>query len=182
MRFVGLRHGQSAYNLLRLCNDDPARQVPLTPKGLAQAEAAGQVLAGEALAGDCLSAIYCSPLTRAVQTAQIVNRTLRLPLTPNEALADIRSGFDGRPVAEYFAAIAHDPLCARVNGGESLRDHFERVSAFLDGLVIQGADRVLLVAHEETLRVFQAWAEGLSLEQVYGRGYDNARPYRFEKR
>ena len=174
MRFIGLRHGQSVYNLQHLCNDDPARDVPLTGLGVSQAGDAAQVLRGYEL-----SAIYCSPLPRTLQTARIVNDVLQLPLLVEPGLADIRSGFDGRPVADYLAAIVHDPLDARVNGGESLRDHFHRVCGCLDRLAAVGADRLLLVAHEETLRVFRAWSEGLALEQVVGQAFDNCRPYGF---
>lgn len=176
MRFVGLRHGQSTYNLRQLCNDDPARDVSLTGLGIAQARAALP-----ALRQYDLSTIYCSPLPRTLQTAQVVNAQLRLPLRVLDGLADICTGFDGRPVAEYQAAIAHDPLHARANGGESLLEHFQRVSACLDGLAGQGVEMPLLVAHEETLRVFKAWAERLPLEQVVGLAFANALPYRFER-
>jgi probable phosphoglycerate mutase len=174
MRFVGLRHGQSTYNLRQLCNDDPARDVRLTELGVQQARAAIPQLQACSL-----RVIHCSPLPRTLQTAEIVNAVLGLPLHVEPALADIRSGFDGRPVAEYMAAIAHDPLHARVNGGESIADHFARVSGFLDALAGRGEQDVLLVAHEETLRVFKAWAEGLEAAQVIGLSFENCRPYRF---
>ena len=176
MRFIGLRHGQSTYNLQHLCNDDPARGVQLTPLGEAQARAAVDKLRDYSP-----SAICCSPLPRTVQTAQIINQALDLPLQVEAGLADIRSGFDGRPVADYQAAIAHDPLHARVNGGESLLDHFQRVSACLDRLAEQGANDLLLVAHEETLRVFKAWAEGLAPRQIIDLPFANAEPYLFER-
>lgn len=175
MHFVGLRHGQSTYNLRHLCNDDPARDVPLTAKGIAQAEAAVPVLQQLGL-----RAIHCSPLPRTVQTARAVNTRLQLPLRLEPGLADIRSGFDGRPVADYMAAIAHDPLHARVHGGESIQDHFERVCNCLQGLADEGEDNLLLVAHEETLRVFKAWAEGLPVRQVIGLPFDNCKPYFFD--
>jgi probable phosphoglycerate mutase len=175
MRFIGLRHGQSTYNLRHLCNDDPAREVRLTGKGIAQA---GAAIAALRQAGP--TAIHCSPLPRTVQTARIVNAALHLPLHLEPALADIRTGFDGRPVAAYLAAIAHDPLHARHNGGESLQDHCARVSACLQRLAEQGRDNLLLVAHEETLRVFKAWAEGLPLQQVIGLPFGNCEPYLFD--
>jgi len=175
VRFIGLRHGQSTYNLLHLCNDDPARGVRLTEMGVQQAREAIPLLQAFAL-----SAVYCSPLPRTVQTAEIVNAGLGLPLMIEPALADIRSGFDGEPVADYMAAIAHDPLHARVNGGESVQDHFERVSACLDRFVAQGLDGLLLVAHEETLRVFKAWSEGLSANQVINLPFLNCVPYGFD--
>ena len=176
MRFIGLRHGQSTFNLKHLCNDDPSRDVRLTGLGMQQARAAIPRLQGFAL-----TAMHCSPLPRTLQTAELVNAGLGLPLHIEPALADIRSGFDGRPVAEYMAAIAHDPLHARVNGGESIADHFERVHGFLDTLAAQDGGCVLLVAHEETLRVFKAWAERLTPSQVIALPFDNCHPYVFER-
>lgn len=90
-----------------------------------------------------------------------------------------RSGFDGRPVAEYMAAIASDPVDSRVAGGESLRDYWQRVAGFLDELRVRGEQGVLLLAHEETLRVFKGWCEGLAVEQVVGLPFENCRPYPF---
>lgn len=177
MRFIGLRHGQSQYNLRGLCNDRPTRKVALTPLGEQQAEQAGAALLGESV-----SAIYCSPLLRARQTAEIVNRHLHLPLTAVPALADIRSGFDGLPVADYLAAIAHDPVNARTNGGESFADYMQRVCAFLEALQQRGADQVLLVAHEETLRVFEVWADRRAMTRVVGKAFANCQPYAFIRR
>jgi len=174
MRFIGLRHGQSSYNLQHLCNDDPARDVCLTELGVQQAQSALSQLQTCAL-----TAVYCSPLPRTRQTAEIVNARLQLPLHVEPALADIRSGFEGKPVADYMAAIAHDPLHARVNGGESIADYHQRVSGFLDVLAGRGEEDVLLVVHEETLRVFKAWAERLAAKAVIGLPFENCVPYVF---
>ena len=84
----------------------------------------------------------------------------QVPIEVHPDLADIRSGFDGKSVGEYFAAIAHDPLNARVNGGESLLDHKRRVLGFIHWLQSQQQENILVVAHEETLRVFVAYFEG----------------------
>jgi alpha-ribazole phosphatase len=155
MHFYCMRHGRTNYNDLGLCNDDPARGVVLTETGIAQAEAAAQQLRGVAL-----SRILVSPLPRTRQTAKIVNRYHQVPIEIHADLADIRSGFESRPVADYFAAIDHDPLCARINGGESLLDHKQRVLRFIDWLRVQGDETLLVVAHEETMRVFIACFEG----------------------
>lgn len=172
MRLITLRHGQSGYNLRGLCNDDPAGNVDLTDVGIAQARQAA-----DALTGEPIERIFCSPLLRARRTADIVGeRVGQLPVT-DERLADIRSGFDGRPVDEYFAAIAADPVNTRPQGGESLRDYFHRVDGFLDWLAGQPWQCVLLVAHEETLRMCRAHCEGLPLEAVVGRHFDNGVPY-----
>lgn len=131
MNFYCMRHGRTNYNDLGLCNDDPARDVYLTETGIAQAE-----------------------------TAEIVNRYHAVPIEVHDDLADIRSGFESQPVADYFAAIDHDPLRARINGGESLLDHKQRVMRFIDWLRVQQDEALLVVVHEETLRVFIAHFEG----------------------
>lgn len=172
MRLVVLRHGHSLYNEQGLCNDSDVGALGLSDKGIDQAWRAHDTLAGEDF-----SAVYCSPLLRTRQTAQIV--AAGLPVTVVPRLRDIRSGFDGRPVIEYLAAIAHDPVDARVNGGESLRDYAARVMAFLDELASQAPPSVLLVVHEETMRVIDAWSSSLSLRQVAGKGFANCEPYVF---
>jgi alpha-ribazole phosphatase len=155
MNLYVMRHGRTNYNDLRLCNDDPNVDVRLNAVGTQQAQAAA-----EQLRDLPLDRIIVSPLPRTRQTAEIVNRYHGVPIEVHPAIADIRSGFDGKSVDEYFAATAHDPLNARVNGGESLLDHKRRVLFFLDWLQEQPYQNVLVVAHEETMRVFVAYFEG----------------------
>lgn len=175
MRVIGLRHGQSSFNLLGLCNDDPARRVDLTAQGVTQAERAAVLLAREPI-----EQVFCSPLLRAERTARIVTARLGLPITLDTRLSDIRSGCDGRPVAEYLQAIAADPLDTRVNGGESLRDYRSRVGGFLDWLGRHPRSCVLLVVHEETLRMLRAHYLGLELGAVIGAPFDHCVPYVFQ--
>ena len=170
-----LRHGHSEYNLLGLCNDDPARNVQLTELGRQQAQRAA-----EQLREVPLDRILCSELPRTRETAEIVNRYHRLPVEVHAGLNDIRSGCDGRPVAEYFRTIAADRLHSRVGGGESLLEHKERIVRFLDWLRLQPDGKVLVVAHEETLRVFAAHARGLSDERMIDLEIGNCEVFYFE--
>lgn len=175
MRIIGLRHGQSRFNLSGLCNDDDARRVELTGHGIAQAEsAAGQ------LRGEPIERIFVSPLLRARQTAEIIATALGMAIETDQRLSDIHSGFDGRPVADYLAAIAADPVEARVEGGESLRDYQRRVGGFLRWLGTRPFACVLIVAHEETLRILEAHCAGHSLSAVAGKAFANAVPYVFQ--
>ncbi len=174
MQVHAIRHGQSEYNLLRLCNDDPARPVPLTLLGREQAAAAGAALAARGI-----EVVYCSPLPRAGETAAIMGTRVGAPVIVDARLADIRSGCEGRPVAEYQAAIAHDPLHARPNGGESLLDYRARITGFLDWLAARPHATVALVAHEETLRVFKGVAEGLPPETTIDLAFGNCEVYAF---
>lgn len=169
MNIYCMRHGRTHYNDLGLCNDDPGRDVYLTQTGVEQAQSAALVLRGVAF-----QRILISPLPRARQTAEIVNRYHAVPIEAHADLADIRSGFDGKPVSDYFAAISHDPLRVRANGGESLLDHKLRVSRFIDWLKMQQDKALLVVAHEETMRVFVAYFErGVEDEQLRDIHVDN---------
>jgi hypothetical protein len=62
-----------------------------------------------------------TPRTR--QTAETVNQYHDALIDIHPYIFDMHSGFDGRAVDQYFAAIAHDPLNTCVYGGESLLDH-----------------------------------------------------------
>lgn len=169
MRLFVIRHGESEYNLRGLCNDDPHRPVHLTEKGRAQAVAAARRLADSGI-----SIVYSSRLPRAMETAAIIARACGTGVVPDARLNDIRTGFDGRPVEEYFAAIAHDRLRGRVDGAESLLDYKGRVAPFVDELRhLPPPWPVAVVAHEETLRVFQALLGGLPDEEMPSLQFDN---------
>lgn len=175
MRVYFIRHGQTNYNLLHLCNDNPRLNVHLTSTGEAQALAAA-----ERLSNAGIERIIVSELPRTRQTADIINRYHNAPIDSHSLINDIRSGFDSQPVAEYFAAIAHDRLHAQVNGGESLLQHKERVLNFLDWLHLQPQQTLLVVAHEETLRVFIAHFKHLTNEQMLDLNIGNCEYVIFE--
>lgn len=175
MHIVCLRHGETNYNVAGLCNDDPRDDVHLTPRGIEQARTAGHALAHESF-----DRAFVSPLPRTQETARLVlgERTVKLEVRPE--LNDIRTGFNGRPVAEYYAAIAHDKLNARVPGYESLMDHKRRVRGFIDWLVQQQAKQVLIVAHEETLRVFYAYFHPMDDRAMAALKFGNCEVLRFD--
>jgi len=160
MNLYVIRHGRTNYNELELCNADPQADVHLNNTGIQQAQQAA-----EALRDTAIDRIIVSPLPRTRQTADIINQHHHAPIEVHPDIIDIRSGFEGKPVDEYFAAIAHDPLNARVNDGESLLDHKQRVLRFIDWLKRQPEKNILVVAHEETLRVFAAYFEDSILDE-----------------
>lgn len=168
MKILAVRHGETNYNRLGLCNDDPALDVHLTDTGIKQAETVAEQLKSEKV-----DRIFTSALPRTLQTAGFINRFHRVAIESDARLNDICSGFDGCAVSDYFSATAHDPLHARINGGESLLDHRTRVSGFIQWLVEQPFQQVIVVAHEETLRVFEAWFNDVADEQLRNLHFPN---------
>lgn len=152
MTLFFMRHGQTNYNVPGLCNDDPRDDVHLTELGRQQAAQVAEQLRQIPLRG-----IYVSELPRTQQTAAIVNQYHKVPMVIDPALNDIRTGYNGRPVRDYEAAIAHDPWHARADHGESLLEHQQRVLEFIERLKLARERPLLVVAHEETMRVFATY-------------------------
>jgi alpha-ribazole phosphatase len=163
-----IRHAQTDYNLLGLCNDDPTRRVHLTDQGINQAQAAAQQLKDVAF-----QAIIVSELPRTRHTARIINAHREVPIRAHPDINDIRTGFDGQPSWKHVALTRANPMNAKARGGESRREHRRRVLSFLDWLGGLYLHTVLVVAHEETLRVCMALACRLSDSEMLALSADN---------
>jgi broad specificity phosphatase PhoE len=95
-RFWFLRHGQTDWNARGVSQG--AVDVPLNETGRAQARAAAPLLEGRGIIG-----IVASPMSRARETAEIVNQTLRLPLDFEPDLREVMfGGQEGKPLAPWF--------------------------------------------------------------------------------
>jgi broad specificity phosphatase PhoE len=164
-----MRHAESTYNVLGLCNADPTLPVPLTDKGRSQAENAAKRLATAAI-----DLIIVSELPRARETAEIVNRHHCAPMRVDARLNDRRNGFEGRPVADYLAAVSIDPLHCHLEGGETYQELKFRVFDFLDELENEVGRRTLVVSHHEVLQVAYGRYAGYSDEQMWRYGIGNS--------
>ena len=174
MELYVMRHGQTNYNLLGLCNDDPNNEVYLTEIGMQQAEQAAKQLARIPL-----SKIYVSELPRTLQTAQVINQYHNAPITTTHYLNDIKSGFDGKPVSDYFAATGHDRFNITPPGGESVKEFKKRVLKFLDEIDPNEDLNVLVVTHEEAMRVFYAYFNKLNKEAMLDLDFGNCELVKF---
>lgn len=163
-----IRHGETNFNILGLCNDNPAVDVHLTETGIAQARQMARELANESL-----DIILVSQLPRTRQTAEYINACHNVAIREESRLNDIRSGFDSKPVTQYFSHVGHDRLNIVPPGGESLGQFKQRTNSFIDSLISERLDNVLIVAHEETLRVFYARFKALADKDLDTLHFDN---------
>jgi probable phosphoglycerate mutase len=161
MKIIFIRHGQTNYNIQSLCNDDPKVDVHLTELGQEQAR---QV--AEKLKDVLIERIIVSELPRTHQTAAIINQYHNVKIDVHSDINDIRSGFEGQAVSQYFAAIADDMLNAKANDGESFMDYKLRVIKFISWLKQLNESVILVVAHEETLRVFKGFFHDIQDENL----------------
>ena len=137
-----IRHGQTELNNRKLLQGRSNQ--PLNEAGLAQAQQAAALLRGIAF-----SAVYSSPLTRAVQTAEAVVPALNPIL--DERLIEMDYGpYEGtdltNPAPEvltFFSDFVHNPAPA---GMEPLDSVVGRAGAFLEELC-RTQENILISTH-----------------------------------
>lgn len=168
MKTYFMRHAQTNYNVLGLCDDNPSRKVHLTETGRQQAMRTANLLKEEPI-----EKIIVSQLPRTRETAEIINRYHGVEILAHPGINDLRTGCDGRPVEAYFDAISDDPLHAKVGSGENRIEHKKRVLSFLEWLSKLDHQLVLIVAHEETLRVIAAQCRELQDEAMLDLNFAN---------
>ena len=160
------RHGQTAYNAEGRFQGQQA--IPLDDTGRAQA-----VELAERAAGYGFAALWCSPLLRARETADVVAARIGLQPVEDARLMETDSGdWTDRSFAEVIAA-APDAFAAFANadadfafpGGESFAQQEVRVAAALDD-VEAGELPALVVCHGMVIRAALAVRAGELLERV----------------
>ncbi len=159
MRLYVVRHGESLGNLAGTLQGSRIDE-PLSPRGLRQAEA----LSGR-LATEPVDQVLSSPMIRARQTAEILNRPHGAPVTVDADLVEFDWGaWCGHPLDEAMerdvAAIrarwrAGD-LEASPDGGESPAGVGRRAARVLERLRVLPARFVLVVAHGRFNRILMA--------------------------
>lgn len=172
-RLVLLRHGESQWNLENRFTG--WIDVPLSPKGMEEAKAAG-----EKLRGYTFDRAFTSVLTRANETLRIVLETLgqtNIPIDKDKALNERMygelQGLNKTETAKKFGdeqvKIWRRSFDVRPPGGESLKDTAERVLPYYEARIrpyLAKGETVLIAAHGNSLRALVMQLDQLSREQV----------------
>jgi probable phosphoglycerate mutase len=145
--FWFLRHGETDWNAKGWSQGNV--DVPLNPTGIAQAQAAAQLMRNRGVA-----AIVASPLSRAHDTALAVARVLGLPVETDDGLREVAFGSqEGKPMTEWFAHwVAGDYTPADAESFTALRI---RAVAAVNRALTRPAP-VLVVAHGALFRALRA--------------------------
>jgi broad specificity phosphatase PhoE len=116
----------------------------------------------ERLADDAIKAVYCSPLTRTIQTATILASPHHLPLIHQDGLREIHHGhWEGMrrvdvesQFPDEYAAWEEDPFTFAPEGGEAGVNVIARALPVIRKIVLEHrGQNVLVVAHKATLRL-----------------------------
>ncbi len=179
MKITAIRHGQSNYNVMGLCNSDPNKDVHLTKTGLQQADQAATTLKTYPL-----EVIYTSQLPRTHQTARIVNRHHQLDIKEDGRLNDRQTGFEDQAATKFTNAIksSEDPISFKYGDGESLLTEKKRVFNFLNELTSNKSyGHVLLVTHSDIMAVIYGYFNNLADIEIYNLpGFANCQIIDFE--
>jgi len=169
-QIVLIRHGQTVWN--RENRFRGQADVELDEVGLQQAEATGRYVA----ARWPVTAVYASPLSRTMRTAEAVARAQGLTVQPLDGLLDISFGaWQGQRAAEVaqhspdlLRAWEEAPHTVRFPGGESLADVRSRVVAALDEVVARHPGQAAaLVSHTVVNRVLLCAVLGWGNERFW---------------
>ena len=152
-----VRHGETDWNVRSILQG--TADIPLNETGRTQALTLAKEIREKSLAFD---RIYCSPLSRAKDTAM-----LAAGVTPEDLIIDPRlteiefAAMEGSPyelrdpeavahLPENLQRFANDPgSFVPVEGGESIRDVIDRLGSFLKDLeqTVSPKETVLIVSH-----------------------------------
>lgn len=162
------RHGQTAYNAVGRFQG--TLEVPLDTVGVAQAHALAEVAQGHGYVE-----LWCSPLRRARQTADVVGAALGLEPRPDARFAEHDTGdWTDRLKADVeaedpdaWAAYLRGGAGWTFPGGENLEAFMERV---VDALVaVTQAKRLpaLVVCHRGVIRAAQSHTDIRGLDTFH---------------
>lgn len=172
MEIYLIRHGETDWN--KEFRFQGRTDIPLNEYGRELAR-----LTSDALRDVPFDAAFCSPLQRAVETAQIILRDRNVPLIRDERLTEIsfgiREGCDFREAGDDPSDPIYDFLKRPAQyrppeGAESLDDIRRRSAEFLDEIILPLEGRcktVLIVAHGALNRSILNAVSGIGPEDFW---------------
>ena len=168
-RLIFIRHGQSEANLQNRFAGHT--DVPLTDLGKSQAKKAAEYI----IKHEKIDKIYSSDLQRAHNTAVPVSELTGIPINDVKELREICAGiWEGRLANEIeieyeqeFRTWRKDYANARLPGGESVQEVYERVVPFVKKIAKENDGLTLLFAsHASPIRAVECNSRGFGWERM----------------
>ncbi len=177
MKWLFVRHGEIESNRKKVYAGWSEEQ--LTRKGRQQAIEAGKILLGSDI-----GSIYCSPLKRTVQTAEIIGRILTKKPIPCESLKELKLGiWEGkseeeirRDFPEQWDLWNAKPAELVVEGRETLHELLKRALSGVNKIETECRNgNVLVVTHVAVMRVLLLYSQELDLNLYHAVAIPNGR-------
>jgi broad specificity phosphatase PhoE len=171
-KYYIMRHGQAISNVKRLCSCRPEKfHNPLTEYGEEMARESIEKLKEKLdKKGQIIDLIFCSPLLRTKQTAQIAGKIFNVKPKTDAKLREIGFGkFNAKSLDSMWRSFKkeEDRINKGPDGGESYSKISSRMTAVIKNIEKKYKDRnILLISHEGPLFLLQGKFMGLSIKQV----------------
>lgn len=172
MKLYLVRHGETDWNLVRRLQG--SEDIPLNTYGRELA-----AVTAEALKDIPFDAVFCSPLVRAKETAEIITGKRGIRIQTDDRLKEINFGIgEGRNIVEirntpgdplhdfFYAPERFVPL----EGGETFDAVYERTAEFVREKILPleaTCGNVLVVAHGVANRSILNPAAGITMEEFW---------------
>lgn len=157
MKIYYVRHGQTDWNLARKMQGGQTER-ELNETGIKQAEETKKQL--ENVNYDI---VICSPMDRAKQTAEIINKERNVPIIIDERIRERKLGeLEGNPITEECEKEIWDyNLNVELKNGESILEFEKRILNFIEEIKEKYKDKlVLIIAHGGVAKVLKVYLYG----------------------
>jgi len=160
-----VRHGLTPTTGIKLPGRAPG--LHLSDEGRRQAETAAERIGKVAK----IAAVYCSPITRARETAQPIGRAVKRALRIERDLADLDIGeWTGMSLKQAarrpeWETVQRNPSSFRFPGGESFPEMQTRMTSALGRIVARHPGQIVVaVSHADPIKAAVAQALGTPLD------------------
>lgn len=156
--------------------------VPISQEGIEQVRRLSEFIRAD-LCGSSLSAVYASPLSRALDSAEVIAASYGLEPIVVDGLKERNFGiWEGMTLAEIhekypgeFKAWAANPLEHSPLGGESTLEVRDRIIPAVEEIIARHCDeKVAIVAHGGVNRVVLCHVLCMPLQHIFRIEQDNA--------
>lgn len=170
MKLLLARHGETDWNAAGRIQGQT--DTSLNAAGRAQAAELARRLTE---AGVRVDRLYASPQKRAMETAEIVARTMGCSVTPVEALREMSFGrWEGcsweeieRRWPETYRAYLRDRLTVPPPEGESFSALLGRVIPALETVAAGGGETGLVVSHSAVIKAVMCRLDNIPFEEIH---------------
>ena len=154
MNIYVVRHGQTDWNLRNVLQG--SSDIELNNTGKNQA-----TILEKNLANINFDYIICSPLKRAIQTAEIINKYRNVPIFINDSIKERSFGtLEGKKspkISEYWDYLKN----INKNNVEKVQDFFKRINEFMELIITRYRDKdLLIVAHYGVMIAIDCYING----------------------
>ena len=183
LQIIVVRHGETDFNKTRIFQGQ--QQIPLNGKGRAQARDVAAILRQYPI-----THIYCSGLVRARETAEIIDKSFKLPIIVDNRLNERDWGSWQNKSRDELATQSEtlkniwreENLDENPHEGESTLDLMNRIEEFMKYLVIKhdASDVILLVTHGGPMRMMIGIIKGLRDKDYLQKDIENCQILRIK--